>query len=150
MKTYKTNLPEITLKYKSGDVKKVKITCASDAAKTLKEFYDQDTIELTESVIILFLNRNNNTIGWYKVSQGGLSGTVIDNRLIIVTALNCAAHSIIISHNHPSGNTQPSQTDILITTKLKNACDLLDIKLLDHIILTESGEFYSMADNGVI
>lgn len=147
MKTYNTNLPEITLKYKSGNMKKVQITGSKDAAEILKEFYDQDTFELTESFIVLFLNRNNNTIGWYKLSQGGLSCTVVDNRLILVTALNCAAHSIIISHNHPSGNSIPSIQDIQVTKRLKLACETLDIKLLDHIILTESNGYYSMLDN---
>jgi len=150
MKTYKSNLPEITLKYKTGEQKKVKISSSKDAANVLIEFYNQDTIELTESFIVLFLNRNNNTIGWYKVSQGGLNGTVIDNRLILVTALNCAAHAIIVSHNHPSGNTTPSKADIKITNDLKNACKILDITLLDHIIITESNGYYSMGDNSDI
>lgn len=147
MKEYKSSLPEITLKYKKGDQKKVQITRASDAAELLKTFYDQDIIELTESFIVLFLNRNNNTIGWFKMSQGGLNGTVVDNRLILVTALNCGAHAIIVSHNHPSGNTQPSQADINMTKNLKSACETLDIKLLDHVIITEDNGFYSMADN---
>jgi DNA repair protein RadC len=147
MKEYKAALPEITLKYKSGETKKVKIENSKDAYEVMKTFYDQDTIELTESVIVLFLNRNNTTIGWFKVSQGGLAGTVIDNRLILVTALNCGAHSIILSHNHPSGNLKPSQPDINITNRLKLACDTLEIKLLDHIIVTENNGFYSLADN---
>jgi len=146
MKTYKSNLPEITLKYKSGDQKKVKITCSTDAAELLKTFYDQDTIELTESFIVLFLNRNNSTIGWFKMSHGGLNGTVVDNRLILVTALKCAAQNIIISHNHPSGNVNPSSADIQQTKKLKESCKILDISLLDHIILSNENH-YSLVNN---
>lgn len=149
MKTYKESLPEITLKYKSGEQKKIKITTSKDSFDIMRLFFDQDTLELTESVIALFLNRSNNTIGWLKVSQGGISGTVIDVRLILATALKCAASSIILAHNHPSGNRQPSDNDIKITNKLKEAGNIMDIRLLDHLIITET-EYYSMADEGLI
>ena len=149
MKTYKENLPEITLKYKSGEQKKVKITKSKDSFDVMRLFFDQDTLELTESVIALFLNRSNNTIGWIKISQGGISGTVIDIRLVLATALKCAASGIIMAHNHPSGNKQPSHNDITITNKLKDAGNIMDIRLLDHLIITES-EYYSMADEGLI
>jgi DNA repair protein RadC len=90
-------------------------------------------------MICIFLNRQNNTIGWFKVSQGGLSGTVIDIRLILATALNCLASAIILCHNHPSGNLHPSEADISMTKKLQEASKLMDIQVLDHIILTETG-----------
>ena len=149
MKTYKENLSEITLKYKSGEQKKVKIKSSKDSFDVMRLFFDQDTLELTESVIALFLNRSNNTIGWIKISQGGISGTVIDIRLVLATALKCAASGIIMAHNHPSGNKQPSHNDITITNKLKDAGNIMDIRLLDHLIITES-EYYSMADEGLI
>ena len=149
MKTYKENLPEITLKYKSGEQKKVKIKSSKDSFDVMRLFFDQDTLELTESVIALFLNRSNNTIGWIKVSQGGISGTVIDIRLILATALKCAASGIILAHNHPSGNKQPSNNDIQITKKLKDAGNIMNIRLLDHLVITES-EYYSMADEVLI
>ena len=149
MKTYNSNLPEITLKLKKGETLKAKIKSSNDAAQIFKQIWDVDSLEIYESVICLFLNRANNTIGWFKVSQGGLSGTVIDNKLILSTALKCLASSIIIAHNHPSGNTQPSQADVSVTTKLKTACQTLEISLLDHLIITEES-FYSMADEGVI
>jgi DNA repair protein RadC len=149
MKTYKTNLPEITLKLKKGEALKAKIGNSNDAADIFRQVWDKDSLDIYESVIIIFLNRHNNTIGWYKASQGGLSGTIIDNRLILVTALNCLASGIIICHNHPSGNLQPSEADIKVTQKLKDATSLLDIRLLDHIILTEES-YLSMADEGVI
>jgi len=146
MKTYKTKLPEITLKYKTGDVNKVKIGSSQDANDMFKKFFDQDTIELTESMIVIYLNRNNNTLGWQKISQGGLNGTVIDNRLILATALQCAAHSIILAHNHPSGNVKPSHSDLQVTKKLKLACETLEINLLDHLVVTSDNGYYSMAD----
>lgn len=149
MKTYKSILPEITLKLKKGNVLKSKIKSSKDAVSIFREVWDNDSLEICESVIVVFLNRSNNTIGWLKVSQGGLSSTIIDNRLILVTALNCLASAMIVCHNHPSGNTEPSQADFKITEKLKKAAELLDIQVLDHIVLTEES-FYSMADNGTM
>ena len=149
MRTYKTNCPEIELKLKRGEIRKMQIKSSKDAFDAFKLFYDQDTIELTESFIAIFLNRANNTLGWLKVSQGGMTGTVVDIRIILGTALKIAAQSIILSHNHPSGNLQPSEADITLTKKIKEAGIFMDISILDHIIYTESG-FYSFADEGLM
>jgi len=149
MKTYKTPLPEITLKYKSGDQKKVKISKSQDAYSVFKELFDQDTLELTESFIVLFLNRANNTIGWIKVSQGGISGTIVDIKLIFATALKCAASAMILAHNHPSGNKKASEQDIRMTNRLKESGKIFDIQILDHLIITEK-EYLSMSDEGLI
>ena len=149
MKTYKSKFPEITLKLKKGDVLNCKIKTSKDAADLFRSIWDADILDICESVICIFLNRQNNTIGWFKVSQGGLSGTVVDNRLILVTALNCLALGIILCHNHPSGNLQPSEADMEITKKLKEAAETVDLQLLDHVILTEEG-YYSLGDNGQI
>jgi len=148
MKTYKSNLPEITLRLKKGETLNVKIKSSKDAAEIFRQIWDVDSLEIFESVICIFLNRANNTIGWFKVSQGGLNGTVIHNRMILATALKCLAQSIIIAHNHPSGNTQPSDADINITKKLKDACQIMEINLLDHLIIT-SDSHYSMNDEGM-
>jgi DNA repair protein RadC len=149
MKKYKAILPEITLKYKSGVHKKAKISKSSDAAEIMREFFNQDTLELTESFIVLYLSKQNNTIGWIKISQGGISGTVVDIRLIFATALKCAASSLIIAHNHPSGNLKPSSSDINITKKIKEAGKLFDIELLDHLIFS-SDSYLSMSDDAFI
>jgi DNA repair protein RadC len=111
MKEYKSLLPEITLKYKKGETKKFKITTSRDSNDILKVLFNIDTVEICEEFLCIFLNRNNNTIGWWRVSQGGMTGTVVDVRLILVTALQCGATSIIAAHNHPSGNTKPSDYD---------------------------------------
>lgn len=149
MKTYKSNLPQITLKLKKGEELNCKIEQSKDAADLFRKIWEEDTLEIYESMICIFLNRQNNTIGWLKVSQGGLSGTVTDNRLILATALNCLASGILMAHNHPSGNLTPSESDTKITQKLKAAGVIMDIQLLDHIILTEK-DYYSFADNGII
>lgn len=147
MKTYKGLMPEITLKYKKGDVLKVKIVRSRDAYELLMKFYDQDIFELTESVIVLYLNRANNTIGWMKHSTGGMNQTIVDPKLIVGAALKCGASSVLLSHNHPSGMTKPSNQDKAITKKLQGCCNLFDILLIDHIILTEDS-YYSFGDEG--
>jgi DNA repair protein RadC len=149
MKTYKSNLPQITLKLKKGEVLNCKIKTSQDAADLFRSIWDVDTLPICETMIVIFLNRCQNTIGWFKVSQGGLSGTIVDNRLILAIGLNCLASAIIMCHNHPSGNVQPSAADIEITKRLNEASKLMDMQILDHIILTED-TFYSMADNGII
>jgi DNA repair protein RadC len=144
-----STLPEITLQLKKNEVLNATIRRSTDVVDVMRQIWDKDSLEIYESVIVVFLNRANKTIGWMKVSQGGLSGTVVDNRLILATALKGLAQGIILAHNHPSGNTQPSENDTKMTMKLKSACDLLDIALLDHLILTADG-YYSYADNGMI
>ena len=149
MKTYKTNCPEIELKLKRGDVNKMQIKTSRDGYQALKLFFDQDTIELTETFIAIYLNRANNTIGWMKVSSGGITGTVVDQRIVLGTALKAAATSIILAHNHPSGNLQPSQQDLDLNKKLKSAAAFMDISIIDHLIVTDEN-YYSFADEGII
>ena len=100
-----------------------------------------------EEFHVIYLNRKNKLIGHDLISVGGLSGTVTDVRIIFKKAITMLASGIIIAHNHPSGNTNPSDSDIRITQKIKEAGYLLDIQLLDHLIITDS-TYYSFADNG--
>jgi DNA repair protein RadC len=102
-----------------------------------------------EEFWLLMLNRANRVLGRYKVSQGGLSGTVIDTRIILKKALDSLSSSIIVCHNHPSGNNQPSDADVKITEKLKKAAEMLEIKLLDHLIIADKS-YFSFADEGLI
>jgi len=150
MKTYKGILPQITLKYKKGDQKKVQIQCSKDVYQLCGELFDKDLVDYSEEFLLILLNRANNTIGWVKISSGGISGTVCDPKVVFTYALNAGASSIILAHNHPSGNTKPSQCDINITKKIKGGGELLDIKLLDHIIYTTENGHYSFLDEGLI
>lgn len=100
-----------------------------------------------EEFWILLLNRSNKIIDRFKISQGGISGTVIDTRLILKTAIEKLASSIILCHNHPSGNKMPSDADDSITRKLIDGGKLLDIKVLDHLIISDT-QFFSYADEG--
>lgn len=89
-------------------------------------------------------------MGVYEASKGGITGTVVDVRLILSVALKSAATGIILAHNHPSGNLQPSENDKSITRKIEQACSLLDIKLLDHLIICPEKSFLSFADEGLL
>ncbi|MDD5356051.1 MAG: JAB domain-containing protein [Candidatus Omnitrophica bacterium] len=102
-----------------------------------------------EEFHVLFMNRSNKVTGKMKLSQGGISGTVTDVRLVMKRAIQAGASGIIVAHNHPSGNLNPSESDTKITCKIKEAGTLLDIQLLDHIIIAEK-DYYSFADNGLI
>lgn len=102
-----------------------------------------------EEFWVLYLNRSNKIIDQYKLSQGGLAGTVIDIRLVMKRALEVLASSIIVCHNHPSGNKNPSENDKSITTKLKIAGDQLEIRLLDHLIIADNS-YFSFADEGML
>jgi DNA repair protein RadC len=98
----------------------------------------------------MFMNRANRVIGINKLSFGGITGTVADIRLILGIALKTASTGIILSHNHPSGNLKPSFQDEQLTQKIKQAAELMDIKLLDHLIIGTNNEYISMADDGFI
>ncbi|MCX6290862.1 MAG: DNA repair protein RadC [Bacteroidetes bacterium] len=102
-----------------------------------------------EEFWMLFLNRANDVIGKQQISTGGMSGTVVDPKIIFKAALDFKASSVIFCHNHPSGNLKPSEQDIRLTKKLAEAGKLLEISALDHIIVSQHG-FYSFADEGMM
>ena len=125
---------------------KLKVVTSSDAALMFKPLLNDLP---HEEFWVLLLNRNNTVIDKFMVSQGGLTGTIIDVRLIMKTALEKLACSIILCHNHPSGNLIPSQADKDITTKISKSGKLMDIPVIDHIIVGNNSHF-SFADEGLI
>ena len=139
-------IKEIKVSYTSGNTVKIKINNSKESYELLKSCWSMNTIELQEEFKILLLNRNHQVLGIYPLSKGGVSGTVVDAKLVYSVALKCNASSIIIAHNHPSGNLKPSEADIRLTKKLKEAGTYLDVMLLDHIIITKN-DYYSFADN---
>ncbi len=143
------NITEIEVSYKTLNTNKPVVKSSQDAYNYLKESWDMNTIELQEVFKILLLNRANQILGVYEVSKGGTAGTLVDAKLIFAVALKSGASSIILSHNHPSGNKRASQADISLTKKLKSAALFLDLEILDHIILTGEG-YSSMADEGAL
>ena len=134
------------LKATDSEFTKVKITSSESAEKFIRQFYGDD-LEIFESFFILLLNRANETIGYAKISQGGIVGTVVDKKILLKYVVESLASGIILAHNHPSGNTNPSQADLNITKDLQQLCMLVDSEVLDHVILT-ADSFYSFADNG--
>jgi len=145
----KTKLPEITLKFKRGEIFNRKITESAHSFEVFKEIFNKDTLEIFESFYILFLNYSNNTIGWIMHSAGGAAHTTIDIKLIMIAALQCGAKKLVCCHNHPSGNVEPSKSDIAVVEKIKKAADLLDIVLLDNLIIT-SNSYYSFIDKALL
>jgi DNA repair protein RadC len=136
------------LRKNQTDFPKMKIKDANDSAEFIKQFYQGD-IEIYESFFLLLLNNNNQTIGYAKISQGGVTSTVVDVKIIAKYVVDSLATGIILAHNHPSGNLNPSTADINITSKVKEAMKLFDVTVLDHIILT-ADSFYSFANNGLM
>lgn len=134
-------------KVKSSD--RPKITSSKSAYAILMECWDPDKVEFIEQFKVLLLNQANKVLGVYQASSGGIAGTVVDIRLLFAAALKANAVGIIVSHNHPSGKTDPSEADKSITRKIRTAGELLDIKLLDHLIVTVEN-YYSFADEGAL
>ncbi len=125
------------------------ISSSRDAYEILNDKWDDGKINFVEQFKVLLLNRANRVLGIFEASTGGVSGTVADPKTIFAAALKANASSIILSHNHPSGNTKPSEADIKLTKKLKEAGSFLEIPVLDHIIIT-SESYLSMADEGLL
>lgn len=150
-----------------GEAKAVTIAAALEIGRRRTDEQSDDKVQITSSKIayqlfnallsdlpheefwILFLNRNNRVIQKSCISKGGVSGTVVDVRLILKPAIECLASGIILGHNHPSGNLKPSQEDIQLTQKVKQAAKLIDVSILDHLIIGDQN-YYSFADEGII
>jgi DNA repair protein RadC len=130
----------------SEAMEKAQIKSSKDAADIFQPIFGDLS---HEEFHVLFLNRSNRVIGKIKLSQGGISGTVTDVRIVMKRAIEYLASGIIVCHNHPSGNLNPSESDTKITQKIKEAGNLMDIQLLDHLIITDN-DYYSFADNGLI
>jgi DNA repair protein RadC len=144
-------LLNISLIYKSR-VKasdRPKVTCSKDTNNLLMGSWDPNTLGHVEEFKILLLNRSNAVLGIMEVSKGGISGTVTDIRIILQAAIKANASGMIVCHNHPSGNLNPSESDTRLTQKIKEAGNIIDIQLLDHLILTLDDNYYSFADNGL-
>ena len=138
---------EIVYKSKVKPSDRAKINNSKDSYEIFKTLWNPDNIEHIESAVVLLLNRGNKVLGWCKISSGGVSGTVVDKKVIFQLALNANASAIILCHNHPSGNQSPSGADLKLTKEIKEACKLLDMELLDHIIITSEG-YTSLQDDG--
>lgn len=149
MATKKFILNEIDIVYKpiEGLISRPIITTPDDAHILFRENWDSMKIALVEQFKILLLNRSHRVLGISNISSGGISGTITDAKLIFAIALKSGASSIILAHNHPSGNLQPSEADIEITKRLKKGGTFLDIQILDHLILNGLDKTYNSVNN---
>jgi DNA repair protein RadC len=129
-----------------------------EAMISQKIMSSQSVFELMQPIIgelpheefwIIYLNNSNKVITKFQLSKGGITGTLVDIRLVLKNALTCGAVGLILSHNHPSGALKPSEADRQITIKLKAAAEQLDLKVLDHVIITETA-YYSFSDEGIL
>ena len=113
---------------------RIRIESSMDVYKACTQFWP--SFDHVEYFYVLYLNRSNHLLGVHQLSKGGFTGTVIDVRVVYQVALKACACSIILAHNHPSGNLTPSDADQQITRKIKDAGKILEIQVLDHLIVT--------------
>ena len=141
---------ELSIGYRRATTKRVKVTNAAEVVVFAREnFYAQEVIEYTEKFFLLFIDRANQIYAWKEMSSGGISGTVADPRTIFMAGVLLMSSSLIFLHNHPSGNCEMSISDLQLSKRLCEAGKILEIKVLDHIIITAS-EHFSFADAGHI
>jgi DNA repair protein RadC len=142
-------IAEIGLTYKPVTLSNTPITSSHQAYEILIQHWSSDLIQLQEEFKVLLLNRAHHVLGIVHLSKGGTSGTVVDMKLLFAVALKTIASGIILAHNHPSGNLKPSETDLVLTRKVTKGCEMLDICLLDHLIVTNKG-YLSFKDEVLI
>ncbi|WP_139423199.1 JAB domain-containing protein [Chryseobacterium mulctrae] len=140
---------EIKLSYSRKGNAEILITNSRDAVQVFRQHFDSGEIDYRESFFTLYLNQANKVLGIRKISESGISSTVVDVRIIMQAGLLCNASGIILAHNHPSGNLKASPEDLKITKSIKSASEFLNIKLLDHCILS-STNYLSFADDGIL
>ncbi len=147
------NVSEIDIIYKRKINCKVserpQVNSSRDGYEILLHYWNDDKIELLEEFKVLFLSRANRVLQIISLSQGGITGTIADPRLILASALKVAACSIVLAHNHPSGSLKPSRVDEELTQKIKCAAAYHDIKVLDHLIISTDG-YFSFAEEGLL
>lgn len=150
LESLKSLVPEVKLRITRG--KKTltdHIRSSEDSANIFKKFITKNRVETQEFFAVAYLNTALKVLGVYVASMGTLTSTTVDIRLIMAAAVQMGATNIILCHNHPSGNTQYSEADKQVTKGIVKAADLMDIRVLDHVIVTKDGH-YSFADNGLI
>src|ERR1700676_2747777 len=146
-----TKVSEVELVYRSKirASERPQIRDSKSAYDLLIRYWNMDKIELQEEFKILLLNQANRVLGIFSLSSGGITGTVVDPRLIFGAAIKACSTSIILSHSHPSGNLKPSRADEELTNKIRQAGQFLDIRVADHIIVSKEG-YFSFADEGIL
>jgi len=147
-----SNIGEVKVSYVfHGSVKdRPIITSSNDVFKIAMMVLNQETVGMQEQFLAIYMNRAHRVIGAKVHFIGGISSVIVDVKVIAATAVSLMASSVIVCHNHPSGNLEPSVQDQRITVKLKESLKLLDIELLDHMIVTPEGDWLSFLERGLI
>lgn len=140
---------ELSVSYDQNERTGVIITETNDLYEVFYEMWDKSLINVQEQLNVLYLNQIGEVIGFRNVSTGKINSASVDINLIIGIALNCRAVTIAIAHNHPGGILKPSGVDINVTQRIKQACELLDVSLMDHLILSRES-YYSFYGNGIL
>lgn len=141
-------LNEIQVSYRTEIIEKPMIDNSHTAFKLFLNSWNMGNIELLEEFKVMFLNQANKVLGIYSLSKGGINQCTVDIRHIYSIALKVNASAIIVAHNHPSGNLKPSREDLKITSQIASAGEILNIKLLDHLIITEV-DYFSIEGSGL-
>lgn len=148
-----SNLGEVTLNYKyhNPSIKdRPLITNATDAVEVIKLVIDMQRIALQEQFIVIYLNQANKVIGTMNVFSGSIKSTVIDIKLILASGILLMSSGVIVAHNHPSGNLKPSREDLALTKRLSTALQYMEMKLVDHFIITPDDDYLSFANEGLL
>lgn len=145
----KSKVNEIAISYSDNTSNNLlpKVTSSETAAEIAYNQWNKNTIGLHESFKIMLLNNSNRVKGIYEVSTGGITGTLVDIRILFAVLLKSLSTAVILLHNHPSGTLIPSREDKITTKKIIKSGELFDIKVLDHLILVPGGDYFSFADN---
>lgn len=148
--TLKTLVPEVKLRITRGKKSSTDyIRTGEDSVNIFKKFITKNRVETQEFFAVAYLANNLKVLGVYVASMGTLTSTTVDIRLIMAAAVQMGATNMILCHNHPSGNIQYSEADKQITKNIEKAAKIMDIRVLDHVILTKDS-YYSFAENGLI
>ncbi|WP_339915820.1 JAB domain-containing protein [Yeosuana marina] len=148
--SYKVNEIKISYQENNSTSKAVTIKSSKDAAALIIKHWNRDTIAVQESFKVLLLNNANKVKGIYQVSTGTISGTLVDIRILFAVIIKSLSVGVILTHNHPSGKLLPSEADKQLTQKIKKAASFFDVKVLDHLIITPNGDYYSFADECIL
>lgn len=147
-----SKVAEIKISYlpKFNASERPRVTSSKEGFDIMFQYWNKDTIAFQEEFKILLLNHYGRVLGYYHIGTGGMAGVVVDAKLIFRAALKACASSILLFHNHPSGNRKPSPEDLRITERLVEVGKLLDLRVLDHQIITPDHDYFSFADEGLI
>jgi len=146
-----SSVAEVTLSFRP-EIKPSKrplVKCAKDVYEVLNKFWNADQLELRETFFMILLNNHGRVMGIVELSHGGFTGVVVDTKMVFGVALKACACSIVVAHNHPSGNLKPSTQDIKVTQRLKAAGEILELPMQDHLIVSAEG-YLSLEEEGYV